>query len=146
MHQRLQSGYDLISDATSENKNSKLNPIVESSRTSLKSQYEEPSLSLGCECNNIQGSSTSGEATTMPSFPNPSFRIGIIPAGSTDTIVVSTTGARDAITSALKIILGKILLLDISQLVIYKRSSKSCGRNPLYATWLLLHGKSSFSH
>ena len=130
LHQRLQSGYDLISDATSEDKNSKLNPIVESSRTSLKPQYEEPSLSLGCECNNIQGSSTSGEATTMPSFPNPSFRIGIISAGSTDTIVVSTIGARDAITSSLQIILGKRLPLDIARVVSRKSSSKSCEEAP----------------
>lgn len=128
LHQRLQSGYDLISEASSENKNSKLNLIVESSRTSLKAQYEEPNLSSGCD--NIQGSSTSGQETTMLSFPNPSFRIGIIPAGSTDTIVVSTTGARDAITSALQIILGKRLPLDIVQVVSWKSSSKSCGEAP----------------
>ncbi|KAK3026439.1 hypothetical protein RJ639_041451 [Escallonia herrerae] len=41
------------------------------------------------------------------SFPNDQFRFGIIPAGSTDAIVICTTGARDPMTSALHIVLGK---------------------------------------
>lgn len=128
LHERLQSGYDLISEERSEDKNSEVNLIIESSRTSLRAQNEVPNLSSGYD--NIQGSSTSGEATTMLSFPNPSFRIGIIPAGSTDTIVVSTTGARDPITSALQIILGKRLPLDIARVVSWKSSSKSSGEAP----------------
>ncbi|KAG0568571.1 hypothetical protein KC19_6G029800 [Ceratodon purpureus] len=44
---------------------------------------------------------------------NPNLRIGLIPAGSTDTVVVSTTGTRDPLTSALHIILGDSMPLDI---------------------------------
>eukprot|EP00271_Cylindrocystis_brebissonii_P020271 TRINITY_DN6647_c0_g1_i2.p1 TRINITY_DN6647_c0_g1~~TRINITY_DN6647_c0_g1_i2.p1 ORF type:complete len:921 (+),score=178.28 TRINITY_DN6647_c0_g1_i2:117-2765(+) len=40
------------------------------------------------------------------------LRIGIIPAGSTDTIVISTTGTRDAVTAALHIVLGDRMPLD----------------------------------
>lgn len=128
LHQRLPSGDDPISQGRSEDKSSKVNLMVESSRTSLRAQHEVPNPRSGCD--NIQGSCTSGEATTMPSFLNPSFRIGIIPAGSTDTIVVSTTGARDPITSALQIILGKRLPLDIAQVVSWKSNSKSSGEAP----------------
>ncbi|KAH9300060.1 hypothetical protein KI387_011643, partial [Taxus chinensis] len=51
--------------------------------------------------------------------------MGIIPAGSTDTIVISTTGARDPVTSAMQIILGKRIQLDITRVVSWKSSSKS---------------------
>ncbi|KAJ8570187.1 hypothetical protein K7X08_006764 [Anisodus acutangulus] len=59
------------------------------------------------------------------SFPNEKFRFGLIPAGSTDAIVICTTGARDAMTSALQIILGKAVCLDIAQVVRWKKTSKS---------------------
>ncbi|KAK1305409.1 Sphingosine kinase 1 [Acorus calamus] len=59
------------------------------------------------------------------SFPNDWFRIGIIPAGSTDSIVMSTTGSRDPITSALHIILGKRKHMDIAQVVRWKTSASS---------------------
>ncbi|KAL3368008.1 hypothetical protein AABB24_009067 [Solanum stoloniferum] len=59
------------------------------------------------------------------SFPNDKFRFGLIPAGSTDAIVICTTGARDAMTSALQIILGKAVCLDIAQVVRWKKTSTS---------------------
>ncbi|XP_010320730.1 ceramide kinase isoform X2 [Solanum lycopersicum] len=59
------------------------------------------------------------------SFPNEKFRFGLIPAGSTDAIVICTTGARDAMTSALQIILGKAVCLDIAQVVRWKKTNTS---------------------
>ncbi|OIT19668.1 PREDICTED: ceramide kinase isoform X1 [Nicotiana attenuata] len=59
------------------------------------------------------------------SFPNEKFRFGIIPAGSTDAIVICTTGARDAITSALQIVLGKTVCLDVAQVVRWKKTCTS---------------------
>ncbi|KAL0304061.1 UNVERIFIED_CONTAM: Ceramide kinase [Sesamum radiatum] len=58
-------------------------------------------------------------------FPNEKFRFGIIPAGSTDAIVICTTGARDPVTSALHIILGKRVHLDIAQVVRWKETHAS---------------------
>lgn len=58
-------------------------------------------------------------------LPNQRLRFGIIPAGSTDAIVICTTGARDPITSALHIILGKKLCLDVAQVVRWKTTSTS---------------------
>ncbi|KAF5731048.1 Diacylglycerol kinase family protein isoform 1 [Tripterygium wilfordii] len=60
-------------------------------------------------------------------FPIPSerFRFGIIPAGSTDSIVMCTTGARDTITSSLHIVLGKRVCLDIARVVRWKTTSTS---------------------
>ncbi|XP_057952361.1 ceramide kinase isoform X2 [Malania oleifera] len=62
-----------------------------------------------------------------PEFPLPNerFRFGIIPAGSTDAIVMCTTGTRDPITSALQIVLGKKVHLDIAQIVSWKKTSTS---------------------
>ncbi|XP_048326354.1 ceramide kinase isoform X2 [Ziziphus jujuba] len=62
-----------------------------------------------------------------PEFPpqNEWFRFGIIPAGSTDAIVMCTTGARDPITSALHIVLGKRVCLDIAQVVRWRTTSTS---------------------
>ncbi|XP_059459724.1 ceramide kinase isoform X3 [Corylus avellana] len=59
------------------------------------------------------------------SFPEERFRFGIIPAGSTDAIVMCTTGTRDPITSALHIVLGKRVCLDIAQVVRWKTTSAS---------------------
>ncbi|KAK9075196.1 hypothetical protein SSX86_003517 [Deinandra increscens subsp. villosa] len=59
------------------------------------------------------------------SFPNEHFRFGLIPSGSTDAIVICTTGARDPVTSALQIILGERLRLDIAQIVRWKTSQMS---------------------
>ncbi|KAH6818134.1 Diacylglycerol kinase family protein [Perilla frutescens var. frutescens] len=58
-------------------------------------------------------------------FPNEMFRFGIIPAGSTDAIVICTTGARDPVTSALHIILGKRVHLDIAQVVRWKKTNST---------------------
>lgn len=44
----------------------------------------------------------------------PDLRIGIIPAGSTDAVVFNTTGMNDPVTSALQIILGESLSIDIA--------------------------------
>uniref|UniRef100_A0A8D2B1I7 Ceramide kinase n=1 Tax=Sciurus vulgaris TaxID=55149 RepID=A0A8D2B1I7_SCIVU len=49
-------------------------------------------------------------ATLVPS----PLRIGIIPAGSTDCVCYSTVGTNDAETSALHIILGDSLAMDVS--------------------------------
>ncbi|XP_047322991.1 ceramide kinase-like isoform X2 [Impatiens glandulifera] len=59
------------------------------------------------------------------SLPNEWFRLGIIPAGSTDAVVICTTGARDPMTSALQIVLGKRVKLDIAQVVRWKMMSTS---------------------
>ncbi|XP_052174181.1 ceramide kinase isoform X2 [Diospyros lotus] len=59
------------------------------------------------------------------SLPNERFRLGIIPSGSTDAIVMCTTGTRDPITSALHIVLGKRVCLDIVQVVRWKLASTS---------------------
>ncbi|GAB2294103.1 hypothetical protein Dimus_028322 [Dionaea muscipula] len=66
-----------------------------------------------------------GEHDTNFYAPNNWFRFGIIPAGSTDAIVISTTGVRDPITSALHIVLGKKVSLDIAQVVKWKATSSS---------------------
>ncbi|XP_006280159.2 ceramide kinase [Capsella rubella] len=52
-------------------------------------------------------------------------RFGLIPAGSTDAIVICTTGARDPVTSALHIILGRKIFLDAMQVVRWKTASTS---------------------
>ncbi|XP_057476478.1 LOW QUALITY PROTEIN: ceramide kinase [Actinidia eriantha] len=68
-----------------------------------------------------------GDADKGPEFslPNKWFRFGIIPAGSTDAIVICTTGTRDPMTSALHIVLGKRVRLDIAQVVRWKTTSTS---------------------
>ncbi|XP_059153792.1 ceramide kinase-like [Physella acuta] len=50
---------------------------------------------------------------------SPSVRIGIIPAGSTDAIVYSLVGINDPVTSALQIILGDSIGMDVTAL--YKK-------------------------
>ncbi|CAL2243372.1 unnamed protein product [Prunus armeniaca] len=59
------------------------------------------------------------------SLPNEHFRFGIIPAGSTDAIVMCTTGTRDPITSTFHIVLGKRVCLDVAQVVRWKIKSTS---------------------
>ncbi|CAM8886913.1 unnamed protein product [Rhodiola kirilowii] len=58
-------------------------------------------------------------------FPNERFKFGIIPSGSTDAIVICTTGSRDPITSAMHIVLGKEVRLDIAQVVRWKTTLAS---------------------
>ncbi|XP_030534436.1 ceramide kinase isoform X2 [Rhodamnia argentea] len=58
-------------------------------------------------------------------LPKEEFRFGIIPAGSTDAIVICTTGARDPVTSALQIVMGKNVPLDIAQIVRWRTTAES---------------------
>ncbi|KAF6146146.1 hypothetical protein GIB67_015584 [Kingdonia uniflora] len=58
-------------------------------------------------------------------LPNTRFRLGIIPAGSTDAIVICSTGSRDPVTSALHIVLGRRVCLDIAQVVRWKTTTTS---------------------
>ncbi|OAY81230.1 Ceramide kinase [Ananas comosus] len=99
------------------------------SETSLTSDDHEPLLTSSMpNGTDIPKSTTKNEecnaANQAPStpFPNDWFRLGIIPAGSTDAIVLSTTGIRDPVTSALNIVLGRKMLLDIAQVVRWKAS------------------------
>lgn len=76
---------------------------------------------------NLKASDDLYHADQDPDFPlgNEWFRFGLIPAGSTDAIVICTTGARDPITSALHIVLGKRVCLDVAQVVRWKTKSTS---------------------
>ncbi|CAM0944962.1 unnamed protein product [Alopecurus aequalis] len=95
---------------------------------SNKSDDHEPLLStaqspgLGISSLNPNVEPSSGDQVPLVSFPNDWFRLGIIPSGSTDAIVLSTTGERDPVTSALLIILGRRMSLDIAQVVRWKSS------------------------
>lgn len=40
------------------------------------------------------------------------LRVGIIPAGSTDTVAYSTTGTKDALTASLNVVLGRSIGID----------------------------------
>ncbi|XP_024982258.1 ceramide kinase-like [Cynara cardunculus var. scolymus] len=73
----------------------------------------------------IGSNSSNKDQDSEISFPNERFRFGLIPSGSTDAIVICTTGVRDPMTSALQIILGKRVSLDIAQVVRWEKSSKS---------------------
>ncbi|PHT33479.1 hypothetical protein CQW23_25279 [Capsicum baccatum] len=82
--------------------------------------------------NSVSGIAGTGEDSCQTaaedvkfSFPNEKFRFGLIPAGSTDAVVICTTGARDAMTSALQIVLGKSVCLVIAQVVRWKKTSIS---------------------
>lgn len=72
----------------------------------------------------ISNSNSEDKAAEFP-VPNEWFRFGIIPSGSTDAIVICTTGTRDPITSALHIVLGKRVHLDIAQVVRWKKTPRS---------------------
>ncbi|KAM3242651.1 hypothetical protein ACQJBY_054957 [Aegilops geniculata] len=95
---------------------------------SNKSDDHEPLLSTGQSVGldisslNPNTESSTGDQVPSVSFPNDWFRLGIIPSGSTDAIVLSTTGERDAVTSALLIIFGRRISLDIAQVVRWKSS------------------------
>lgn len=60
-----------------------------------------------------------------PYLPKPSIPIGIIPAGSTDTVAYCLNGTTDIKTSILHIILGQTHGLDISS--VYRNSDDSGG-------------------
>ncbi|XP_042508519.1 ceramide kinase isoform X2 [Macadamia integrifolia] len=90
--------------------------------TSKSSHQNEPLLSNSGPNSSGFSNIRSEDQDTILSFPNEKFRLGIIPAGSTDAIVICTTGTRDPITSALHIVLGKRVRLDIAQVVRWKTS------------------------
>ncbi|XP_027190896.1 ceramide kinase isoform X2 [Cicer arietinum] len=97
------------------------NEILE--ETSSQSEDQFPLISSP----NQRAPKISNSKDKAPEFPVPNewFRFGIIPAGSTDAIVICTTGTRDPITSALHIVLGKKVHLDIAQVVRWKTTPRS---------------------
>ncbi|KAM1708752.1 hypothetical protein TB2_001638 [Malus domestica] len=88
------------------------------------SQNIEQSPLLPSPIHDGSGAPVINEDPEFP-FPNEHFRFGIIPAGSTDAIVMCTTGARDPITSTFHIVLGKRVSLDVAQVVRWKTTSTS---------------------
>ncbi|XP_061348923.1 ceramide kinase isoform X1 [Gastrolobium bilobum] len=99
------------------------NEIVE--ETSSQSEDQFPLISSPKQSGSrISNPNSEDKAPEFP-VPNEWFRFGIIPAGSTDAIVICTTGARDPITSALQIVLGKRVHLDIAQVVRWKTTPRS---------------------
>ncbi|KAI4323726.1 hypothetical protein L6164_023309 [Bauhinia variegata] len=87
-------------------------------------QTDAPLLPSKQTTSTISNSNSADEDPDFP-IPNERFRFGIIPAGSTDAIVICTTGSRDPITSALHIVLGKRVHLDIAQVVRWKTTPRS---------------------
>ncbi|KAM1368306.1 hypothetical protein PS1_001652 [Malus domestica] len=92
--------------------------------TGTSSQNIEQSPLLPSPIHDGSGAPVINEDPEFP-FPNEHFRFGIIPAGSTDAIVMCTTGARDPITSTFHIVLGKRVSLDVAQVVRWKTTSTS---------------------
>ncbi|KAG8381560.1 hypothetical protein BUALT_Bualt06G0134300 [Buddleja alternifolia] len=92
--------------------------------------YNEDESPLLTGSEHIGSQSPNCEQDPEFTFPNETFRFGIIPAGSTDAIAICTTGARDPVTSALHIILGKRVHLDLAQLVRWKTTSASNEEEP----------------
>lgn len=82
---------------------------------------------IGLKIKNLRPEDNTGYSDQEADFPLPHerFRFGLIPAGSTDAIVMCTTGTRDPITSALHIVLGKRISLDIAQIVRWKATFTS---------------------
>ncbi|KAL5569854.1 hypothetical protein UlMin_026429 [Ulmus minor] len=80
---------------------------------------------LGVSNSKSEDASCSTDQDQEFPIPNERFRFGIIPAGSTDAVVMCTTGARDPITSALHIVLGRRVCLDLAQVVRWKITSAS---------------------
>ncbi|KAL8552504.1 hypothetical protein ACS0TY_001260 [Phlomoides rotata] len=95
-------------------------------RTSLDHcDYNEDGSPLLTGSEQIETQPPNLEEDPESPFPNDMFRFGLIPAGSTDAIVICTTGVRDPVTSALHIILGKRVHLDIAQLVRWRKTHSS---------------------
>ncbi|CAN4124886.1 unnamed protein product [Withania somnifera] len=108
-----------------ENNGSVLDTNVDIRDPSDSSEDESPLLKQSTNLRTEEDSCRSDEEDLEFSFPNEKFRFGLIPAGSTDAIVICTTGARDAMTSALQTILGKAVCLDIAQVIRWKKTSTS---------------------
>ncbi|MCH91134.1 ceramide kinase-like, partial [Trifolium medium] len=80
------------------------NEILE--ETSSQSEDQFPLISSPNQSRyRISNLNSEDKAAEFP-VPNQWFRFGIIPSGSTDAIVICTTGTRDPITSALHIVLA----------------------------------------
>ena len=102
--------------------------VDENERFEETSSQSEDQFPLISSSNHSQSRiSNSNSEDKAPEFPVPNewFRFGIIPAGSTDAIVICTTGTRDPITSAMHIVLGKRVHLDIAQVVRWKTTPTS---------------------
>ncbi|CAN1190131.1 Ceramide kinase [Linum perenne] len=80
---------------------------------------------MGFEKSSMPFCSFSADRDSQFLFPQEDLRLGVIPAGSTDAIVMCTTGTRDPITSALQIVMGKRISLDIAQIVRWKTTFKA---------------------
>ncbi|XP_030934645.1 ceramide kinase isoform X1 [Quercus lobata] len=100
--------------------------------TSYQNEDQSPLLSSARQQNGsgfsnsrTEDGSCNTDQDCVLSFAKKQFRFGIIPAGSTDAIVMCTTGARDPITSALHIVLGNRVGLDIAQVVRWKTTPES---------------------
>ncbi|XP_050385495.1 ceramide kinase isoform X4 [Argentina anserina] len=89
------------------------------------SQNNEQSPLLPSSSDNGSGVSSITDQEPEFSLPSENLRFGLIPAGSTDAIVMCTTGARDPVTSAFHIVLGKRVWLDVAQVVRWKTVSTS---------------------
>ncbi|XP_010442611.1 PREDICTED: ceramide kinase [Camelina sativa] len=94
--------------------------------TEKKEQYPLLPVSVQ-EVMNFRTVNGSCEDIEDPNYPfnGGRPRFGLIPAGSTDAIVICTTGARDPVTSALHIILGRKIFLDAMQVVRWKTAPTS---------------------
>ncbi|KAK7322456.1 hypothetical protein VNO77_25837 [Canavalia gladiata] len=99
------------------------NGIIE--KTSSQNEDQFPLISSPTQPGSRLSNLNSEDKAAEFPVPNERFRFGIIPAGSTDAIVICTTGARDPITSALHIVLGKRVHLDIAQVVRWKKTPGS---------------------
>ncbi|KAJ3680586.1 hypothetical protein LUZ60_016864 [Juncus effusus] len=115
-----------------------------SPETSCSEPLLSDSLSNGTHFSKFRMENGSNDSDEVPSvsFPNDWLRLGLIPAGSTDAIVLSTTGVRDPVTSAMHIILGNRIPLDIARVVRWKTSISSVMNSPTihYAASFLGYG------
>ncbi|KAL9409400.1 hypothetical protein AB3S75_047733 [Citrus x aurantiifolia] len=98
--------------------------VTETSQHDEDQSHQDQSPLLGSEQYHGSRLPNSNQDTDFR-IPSERFRFGIIPAGSTDAIVICTTGARDPVTSALHIVLGKRVCLDIAQVVRWKATATS---------------------
>ncbi|KAF7824865.1 ceramide kinase isoform X1 [Senna tora] len=89
-----------------------------------KSEEDFPLITSSNQIGSISNSDAGDKDPEFASL-NEQFRFGIIPAGSTDAIVMCTTGYRDPITSALHIVLGKRVHLDVAQVIRWKTTPRS---------------------
>ncbi|KAF3340393.1 ceramide kinase [Carex littledalei] len=101
-----------------------------SPETSSRNDDHEPLLPTSQTAGSLVSKLGMTDEIPSVSFPNDRFRLGLIPAGSTDAIVLSATGVRDPVTSTLHIILGSKMSLDIAQVVRWKTRPSSVMDSP----------------